>query len=306
MTDRPHRTGWTMPCIAILVLALAGCASASSAPSANPSSRAPGAAPTVLTTSTSATTTTTTTSTTTTVPASATSETSTSTTMAPTTMPKPATYGSIALVGDSILGMASEQSLPALRVAGWGFITLNAKASRTIPVDSARSPELSGIAAVRHIRATGADPVTWVIELGTNDIGNTGNDGTAMSKLIDKMLAEIGPGHRIMWMTVRQGNNLLSSATFNAALALIAETRSDLVIGDWAAVAATPGYLKDDHIHPTAAGQQAYADLLTATARQLAELPVPVVQPSRAQRRPAITPTTRSTTSMASSTTSSR
>ena len=202
-----------------------------------------------------------------------------------------AVKGPIALVGDSILGMSSEQSLKALRDAGWGFITLNAKASRTIPVDSVHSPELSGILAIRHIRATGADPVTWVVELGTNDIGNTGNDGTAMSKLIDKMLGEIGPGHRILWMNVRQGNELAASATFDAALDMIASTRTDLTVGDWASIAATPGYLNSDHVHPSPVGQQAYADLLASAAERLAALPMPEASTPRRTRSTTTTTT---------------
>jgi lysophospholipase L1-like esterase len=184
-------------------------------------------------------------------------------------------------VGDSLTGMSSEQSLARLRAAGWAPITLNAQSGRRIPEAGTRkNPDgtvtkvISGIAAVQHIRATEPDAPTWIVGLGTNDIGATGPDPVAVRKVIEQMLDEIGPGHRIAWVNIHHGTDPEGTAVFNSVLAAVAAERTDLVVADWAALATTPGYLIDDHIHLTEAGKVAFADLVTATAERLARRPL--------------------------------
>jgi lysophospholipase L1-like esterase len=183
------------------------------------------------------------------------------------------TYGPIALVGDSLSVQAGLQEQARLRQAGWSPVTANAQFGRRIPWDAHTHTPLSGIAAVNQVRASVGDPHTWIIELGTNDVAETHDDAESIRTIIESMLAVIGPGHRIVWVTVHHGFEPAASVTFNRVLGEIADQRTDLVVADWWSIAETPGYLIADHIHLTTEGEAAFADLIAATADQAALLP---------------------------------
>jgi lysophospholipase L1-like esterase len=178
-------------------------------------------------------------------------------------------HGAIALVGDSLSAQATVQEIARLKAAGWGPIVVNALSGRRVPPDSPLPPS-SGISAVKTVRGAGNYPDTWIVELGTNDVSKIGNDAPAMRSVIKLMLAEIGPGHRIIWINVHNGLDLVSSATFNRVLAQVAAQRTDMVIGDWASTATRGEYLVPDGTHLTVAGIEAFAELIAATATSAA------------------------------------
>jgi lysophospholipase L1-like esterase len=151
-----------------------------------------------------------------------------------------------------------------LEQAGWKTIVIDAERFRRIPKDSTTQPPYSGVAAVRDIRAHGDDPHTWIVELGTNDIGHTGTNTLSIIKVINTMLDEIGPGHHIVWINIYQGQQPERTETWNRVLEEVVAGRTDVVLGDWAAVAKTSGYLIEDHVHLTAKGVKAFADIIAA------------------------------------------
>jgi hypothetical protein len=173
--------------------------------------------------------------------------------------------GPVALVGDSLSAQAIVQEVTELKAAGWGPVVVNALSGRRVPTDSDQPPS-SGIAAVDEVRAAGADPHTWIVELGTNDVARVREDAVALRLLVDAMLAKIGPGHRVVWVNVHNGTNLWASATFNGVLTQVASERRDFFVVDWAANAGTDGYLIPDQVHLTPIGTQAFAALIADTA----------------------------------------
>jgi hypothetical protein len=191
---------------------------------------------------------------------------STSTAAPGTTVPSVGDLAAVAVVGDSLSVQSTKEQQAALQQAGWRSIVIDAQHFRRIPKDSTTPPPYSGIAAVRDIRSNGGDPHTWIIELGTNDIGHTGTNSLSIIKVINTMLDEIGPGHRIVWINIYQGQQPERTAVWNQVLAEVAGGRTDVVLADWAAIAKTKGYLVDDHVHLTAAGAQAFADIIAAAA----------------------------------------
>jgi hypothetical protein len=181
-----------------------------------------------------------------------------------TTLPPVGELNAVAVVGDSLSVQSTKDQQSALKLAGWQSIVIDAESLRRIPKDSTTQPPYSGVAAVRDIRAHGADPHTWIVELGTNDIGHTGTNSLSIIKDINTMLDEIGPGHRIVWINIYQGQQPERTATWNQVLGEVVAGRADLVLGDWAAVAKTSGYLVEDHVHLTAKGAKAFADIIAA------------------------------------------
>lgn len=180
-------------------------------------------------------------------------------------------HGDVALVGDSLSFQATAAETAELRAAGWK-VTINAEPGRRIAYDANPGPS-SGITAVRKIRADGRDPHTWIIELGTNEMWTSaGRDSNAMRVLIEQMLHEIGPGHRVVWVNIHFGTAPEGTAVFNRVLAQVAGERSDLVVANWADRAGTPGYLVKDQIHLTPAGIAAMGQVVAAGAERAAAL----------------------------------
>jgi GDSL-like lipase/acylhydrolase family protein len=180
-------------------------------------------------------------------------------------------YGDVALVGDSLSFQATAAETAELRAAGWK-VTIDAEPGRRIAYDANPGPS-SGITAVRKLRADGFDPHTWIIELGTNEMWTAaGRDPKAMRALIEKMLHEIGPGHRVVWVNIHFGTAPEGTAVFNRVLAQVAGERPDLIVANWADRAVTPGYLVHDQIHLTPAGIAAMGQVVAAGAERAAAL----------------------------------
>jgi hypothetical protein len=177
----------------------------------------------------------------------------------------------IAVVGDSLGVQAGGPELRELEAAGWRTVLLDAQMGRRINVESFRPPT-SGISAVRAIRAAHRDPLTWVIELGTNDVPMIGDDARALERPIDAMLDAIGPGHRIVWVNVHHGPHLAAAATFNRVLAEIARQGAGMVVADWASRAWHDGYLLRDGVHLTDMGTNAYASMIADAAKRAEQL----------------------------------
>ena len=187
----------------------------------------------------------------------------------------------VAVIGDSIGAQSAPAILAAFAAAGWGQVVIDAQPSRRIPHDRQTVSPYSGIAALDKVRGKGFDPTTWVIELGTNDIMNTGDDPVALTALITTMLDAIGPGHVVIWISVHNGVEPRAADTFNQILGRFAAARSDVLIGQWATVSNGAGLVSSDRIHLTPAGEQAFAADLVLTAGRS----VPDDPPAR-RRRP--------------------
>ena len=175
----------------------------------------------------------------------------------------------VAVIGDSIGAQSSPAISQEFANAGWGHVVIDAQPSRRIPQDKVTVAPYSGIAAVKKMRAAGFDPVTWVIELGTNDIMNTGDDPVVLAALVTNMLDTIGPGHDIVWITVYNGVEPKAARTFNQILQRFDTARADVVLGRWADIADGKGLVSDDHIHLTPAGERAFASELVQAANRL-------------------------------------
>ncbi len=188
----------------------------------------------------------------------------------PSTPPPDA--GAIAVVGDSLSVQAAGAVQRELPAAGWHVLLLDTQMGRRITAQP-QVPPSSGITAVRALRAASGDPLTWVIELGTNDVPAIGTDVRAAEQLIEAMLDEIGPGRRVVWVNVYQGPQQAAAVAFNRALDQVAARRTGTVVADWASRAWYDGYLAADRVHLTDAGKEAYASMIAGAARRAQQPP---------------------------------
>lgn len=164
--------------------------------------------------------------------------------------------GAVAVVGDS-LTYSYWSALPGSFVAQqWGPFALEARSARRTLVTT--SIATSGVDGIRRIRATGFDPVTWIIALGTNDMNITYKNPRATDELIDALMAELGSGHRVIWVNVYARDFPAQTRAFNDALTLATRRHGNLAIADWyGLVMAHPNWIGSDGIHPTLEGAEA-------------------------------------------------
>ncbi|MGB8860392.1 MAG: GDSL-type esterase/lipase family protein [Ilumatobacteraceae bacterium] len=156
--------------------------------------------------------------------------------------------GGVALVGDS-LTFAAWGELPAVFLhKKWGPFQLEARSGRKTTTTLASAT--SGLEAVRRIRDGGFDPELWIIALGTNDVRPTyGKPGTAAA-MVDAMMAEIGPGHDVIWVNVYLRDSPAETDAFNEVLRKAATRHRRLTIADWLSVVlANPQWVTADGVH---------------------------------------------------------
>jgi hypothetical protein len=171
--------------------------------------------------------------------------------------------GPIVVVGDSLTWGSAAATARGLRANGWGPICVDATISRTVEFGTPSIPD--GLDAAHRIRSSDPlwnDPaITWVVALGTNDVGfSAGNRGRS-DQYVDDMRLAIGP-NPTSWLNVRTGRSDYQSRelVFNQS---IADSGVDVI--DWYH-RMNHTWLAGDRVHLTSAGYQARADMLSLSA----------------------------------------
>ncbi len=152
-----------------------------------------------------------------------------------------------------------------LAAQGFGPFQMEARSGRRTILST--SLATSGIDGVRHIRRSGFDPDLWVIALGTNDLNISVPTTGATDALINAMLDEIGPGHRVVWVNAYTTKSSVNAAAFNDRLLAVSQLRPMMVVADWSSLAAEhPDWISFDGVHTSPMGADQRNEWLAATA----------------------------------------
>lgn len=141
----------------------------------------------------------------------------------------------IGVIGDSLTyqgGTGAQKITNKLVAAGWAQanIKVDGVTGRAIANDLPDGKPGS-ITTIRKWRTAGFEPRVFVIALGTNNKGAT---AAAWTKEINKVLNEIGPGHKIYWVNLGFKDQFDPRViNFNNNLQTIANSRADLFPKDW-------------------------------------------------------------------------
>lgn len=183
-------------------------------------------------------------------------------TSSPTTEPSassvtapPPPVRTVAVIGDSITVGAEDEIRDALADIGADVVAIDAESGRRITQAHAVD---AGIDAVERVRRLAPD--LWVVALGTNDVFSL-EDPAAAGALIDELLAGIPAAAAVVWVTVYVEDAAATSAGVNMVLHERINGRDRAGIADWFGVVADSELL-DDGVHPTAAGDVAFAGVI--------------------------------------------
>lgn len=164
----------------------------------------------------------------------------------------PGPLGPVTVFGDSVL-LGSALFGPTLptRLAerGWGPIRFRAgEGYNTRTSGSFGAGTWFGL-----WRSQGWDAPNVLINLGANDSGVCVTDYACARESIQRVIDQIGPGHRIWWPQItRFFTKFREQENWNRALRQFAEERDDFVTWDWPAE--LPNFPSPDGTHLTASG----------------------------------------------------
>lgn len=156
--------------------------------------------------------------------------------------PLPPGDGTVYAVGDSVL-LGTKDYLPTT-LGGWD-LRFDARVGRAFP---------EGIDLVHENRANIGQAA--IIVLGHNYWG-----GGKVYGYLDQLMADLRDVQRVVFVTVAEWSP--AQPEVNRAIRALPKTYPNVVVADWEAVLeADPQFLIADHVHLTAAGDVALANLL--------------------------------------------
>jgi len=170
----------------------------------------------------------------------------------------------LGMIGDSITKL-STPSLKAVFVAqGIPNVTIDAEVSRRIKVGNGKSEPLNGEQVLTNMNKIGLDPDVWVFALGTNDL--TAYDADGFATVISTMLGMTKPDTPVVWVDTYRPKTLQQTKVFNLVVRDQASKRPHTTVASWfdVASAAPDKLLSKDDVHPSDAGQQAFAAVVGA------------------------------------------
>jgi lysophospholipase L1-like esterase len=173
----------------------------------------------------------------------------------------PQAITSLGMIGDSITKLSTPQ-LEAVFAAQGITPTIDAEVSRRIEVGNGKDEPLNGEQVLTNLNKIGLDPDAWVFALGTNDL--TAYDAAGFAELIDTMLGMTRDGVPVIWVDTYRPKTLAQTKMFNQVLRERAARRPNTTVASWFDVAsADPKELiSKDQVHPTDAGQAAFAGVV--------------------------------------------
>ncbi len=178
---------------------------------------------------------------------------------------------SVVMVGDSITEGSAEVVQQTLAAAGFAQVVVDGDASRRIEVGTgAGGGPVSGLRTIFALMGEGADPDVWVIELGTNDVGQLAT-AEEYGALIDQVLALLPADAAVVWVNTYRPSSLDHTEMFNLVLAGRLQSRGNAVVADWFSVASDPEQtiLQSDDLHPNDNGKLALAMLVIDAVNRL-------------------------------------
>ena len=174
----------------------------------------------------------------------------------------PAPIATVGMIGDSITKL-STPSLEEVFAADGITPTIDAEVSRRIEVGNGKDEPLNGEQVLTNLNKIGLDPDAWVFALGTNDL--TAYDEEGFGALIDSMLGDDRrrrPGRLGGHLPAEDAWRRRSCSTTCCASGPRSGRTPRWRRGSTSPRRIRKELISKDQVHPTDAGQAAFAQLV--------------------------------------------
>lgn len=174
---------------------------------------------------------------------------------------------SVVMIGDSITKGSRAAIEERFDRLGLDPVTVEAENGKRMVVSAPGNPGGSTIAEIVTELADGDhDDELWVVALGTNDIGNyDGPDELAAA--VNEVLGAVPDEAPLVWVDTYFRDRPEQQELVNSIIRARVERRGNSVIAPWSAFATGEGVMTGDGVHPTPAGTEVFAFVVTDTAR---------------------------------------
>ena len=174
---------------------------------------------------------------------------------------------SVVMIGDSITKGSRTAIEERFDRLGLDSVTIEAENGKRMVVSAPGNPGGSTIAeTVTELADGDHDDELWVVALGTNDIGNyDGSDELAAA--VNEVLAAVPDEAPLVWVDTFFRDRPEQQELVNSIIRARVERRGNSVVAPWSAFATGEGVMTSDGVHPTPAGTEVFAFVVTDTAR---------------------------------------
>jgi lysophospholipase L1-like esterase len=172
---------------------------------------------------------------------------------------------SIVMIGDSITVGATPALEEQFGQLGFSDVTIVAQQDKRIAQSFGNNSSGADIATFLANEMEGEpEERLWIVALGTNDISQY-DDVEDVIPVIESALAPIPDDAPVVWVNTYFEDRPEGTAEVNAAIEQVMTQRGNSTIGPWNAYAPADGVLRSDGVHPNSEGAVVFASVVTAT-----------------------------------------
>ncbi len=168
----------------------------------------------------------------------------------------------VVMIGDSI----TKGATPALaqRFEALGLdATIDAENGKRMAISSQVNPSGADVAAfLASTEERNHAEEVWVVALGTNDAGQYSSTDE-IAAAVNEVLAGVPGDAALVWVDTYIANRIDDTAEVNAVVHERVRRRGNAAIAPWSAVAPGDGVISGDAVHPTSAGADVFAALVS-------------------------------------------
>lgn len=174
---------------------------------------------------------------------------------------------SVVMIGDSITKGSRAAIEERFDQLGMAPVTIEAENGKRMVISAPDNLGGSTIAEiVTELGGGDHDDELWIVALGTNDIGNyDGPDEIAAA--VNEVLAAVPDEAPLVWVDTYFRDRPEQQEVVNSIIRDRVERRGNSVVAPWSTFATGDGVMTGDGVHPTPAGTEVFAFVVTDTAR---------------------------------------
>lgn len=172
---------------------------------------------------------------------------------------------SITMIGDSIT-VASTEALDA-QFDRLGFDDVTIVAEQGKRMGESFGDNTSGVRIASYLASEyDGEPREnlWIVALGTNDISQY-DDPDELEAVVDSIIDAVPDDSPLIWVNTYIEQHPRDTAAVNAAISQAVAERGNATVASWNSDASADGVMSRDGVHPTDAGEVAFAALVAGT-----------------------------------------